>query len=259
MILREMALSGKTLENELVIDAHMHPHRLAKFFSPPDIGATVNKMDRIGVKHGIFSKLYDIENLGRQEDVFRILEEYPGRFYGYITPDPHRDDFLKELEKWAKVPRFVGIKLHPSEAQKPIDCKEYLTAYAFGAERSLPVLMHTWGMADIAAVEKLVVNFPRTVLIIGHSGGERNAVEYAIRLARDYANVYLDTTRTFCYNNEIIKMIEGVTDRKILFGSDATWNSMEAAIGRILLEDIPDESKRRIIGQNAKEVFSLDV
>lgn len=259
MTLRNNAIIGKTLENEVVIDGHMHPVRVAQFFTSSDLDDTVEKMDLIGIKTGILSMLNDIGETGRHEVIIEIFERYPGRFYGYIAPDPYEDGFLAALEKWAKVPRFVGIKLHPVQDERPFDCKEYLSAYAFGGEAGFPVLIHTWGMADITEIEKLAKKYPKTALIMGHSGGERDAAEYAIKLAGYYENVYLDTTRSYCYNGEIEKMVEGATDRKILFGSDATWNSMEAAIGRVLLADISDESKRRIIGKNARELFKLNI
>ena len=44
----------------------------------------------------------------------------------------------------------------------------------------------------------------------------------------------------------------------MLYGSDAYWNSMEAAVGRILLAELTDEEKRQILGLNAKRLFHLD-
>ena len=56
----------------------------------------------------------------------------------------------------------------------------------------------------------------------------------------------------------VVAMARGAGACKVLYGSDAYWNSMEAAVGRILLAELTDEEKRQILGLNAKRLFHLD-
>ncbi len=259
MTFREKALAGLPLTGETIVDSHMHPVRVAQFFSGgADMADVIAKMDRIGISGGLLSCLSDISgSLGRQEWVLSICERWKGRFWGYISPNPNEENFKSEMEKWTANPYFVGIKLHPVQYGKPLLCDEHRWAFGLAAEHSLPVLIHTWGCGDIYDMEKAAREFSGTQLIMGHSGGERDAAALAISMAARYENLWLDTTRSFVYCTEIERMVEGAGDRKVLFGSDATWNSQEAAIGRVLLADISEESKRRILGLNARKLFKL--
>ena len=99
--------------------------------------------------------------------------------------------------------------------------------------------------------------YPNTVLVLGHSGGEEAAVKEAIRMAADHENLYLDTACSYVWQGAIEAMVSGATARKILFGSDAYWNSMEAAVGRVALANIAEEEKRLILGENAKRIYGL--
>jgi len=261
MTLRETALAGAPLTGETVVDCHMHPVRVAQFFSGGrDMAEVAAKMDRIGIGCGLLSCFSDVGGgKDRHEWIKEVCARWPGRFFGYLSPDPHDGEFREKLEKWAADPVFVGVKLHPVVYGVPLLCNEHRWILAFASEHGLPVLFHTWGCADICEMERAAEEFPKAQLIMGHSGGERDGAALAIKMAAEHENLWLDTTRSFVYCREIEHMTEGAGDGRILFGSDATWNSQEAAVGRILLADIPDESKRKILGLNAKKLFHLPV
>ena len=93
---------------------------------------------------------------------------------------------------------------------------------------------------------------------MGHSGGEEDAARSAIEVAARHENVYLDTACSYVWYGAVEAMARGAGACKVLYGSDAYWNSMEAAVGRILLAELTDEEKRQILGLNAKRLFHLD-
>ena len=137
------------------------------------------------------------------------------------------------------------------------ECPEYQYVYAWAGERGFPVLLHTWGQ-EVLRFHKLAQSFPRTICILGHSGGEEDAVRSAIEVAARHENVYLDTACSYVWYGAVEAMARGAGACKVLYGSDAYWNSMEAAVGRILLAELTDEEKRQILGLNAKRLFHLD-
>ena len=119
------------------------------------------------------------------------------------------------------------------------------------------MLLHTWGQ-EVLRFHKLAQSFPRTIFILGHSGGEEDAARSAIEVAARHENVYLDTACSYVWYGAVEAMARGAGACKVLYGSDAYWNSMEAAVGRILLAELTDEEKRQILGLNAKRLFHLD-
>ena len=257
--LAQAARSSATLTGEFVVDCHMHNARVAKFFSRFEhYRDLITQMNRIGVTCGVVSNLWTTgEHWQAYPEMLAMCETYPGRFWGYLAPDPHRDDHRTEMEKFAACPCFRGVKLHPVEHKMDFECPEYQYVYAWAGEREFPVLLHTWGQ-EVLRFHKLAQSFPRTIFILGHSGGEEDAVRSAIEVAARHENVYLDTACSYVWYGAVEAMARGAGACKVLYGSDAYWNSMEAAVGRILLAELTDEEKRQILGLNAKRLFHLD-
>jgi len=253
----ELALRGEPLRKVTVVDAHMHSTRTAHFFSRFDDGADMlAQMERIGVDIGFLSDLWSVDE---QWDSFEKLSEFcgkaPGRFYAYSSPHPDWEDFGDSLFRQCESPLVVGIKLHPVLHKKPFDCMQYRTAYECGAEYGLPVLIHTWGTEDIKVLAALADQYPETSFLAGHSGGEAPAVHLAAKEAAKRENMYLDTACSFVWQGAIEYMTNTAGADKILYGSDAYWNSMEAAVGRVLMAEISEEEKDLILGKNALRIF----
>lgn len=259
MTIAERALAGLPLDDCFVVDAHMHNGRVSKFFSRFDhYRDLILQMDAIGIRCGIVSNLWTSGELWQAHpELLSMCRAYPGRFFGFLAPNPNAANFQSELAKYAENPVFIGIKLHPAEHKKDFLCGEYRYAYAFAAERKLPVLLHTWGAADILRFSEIAKLYPETALVLGHSGGEEAAVKEAIQVAADHENIYLDTACSYVWQGAIEAMVSGATARKIVFGSDAYWNSMEAAVGRVALANITEEEKRLILGENAMRIYRL--
>jgi len=257
-ILTESAISGKPLSDFAVVDPHLHNCRVSHFFSRYDNGADmIEVMDRIGIDYGVLSDLWSVEE---QWDSFEKLRDFcslaPGRFYAYSSPHPDWGDFYTALSKQCADPLVTGIKLHPVVHEKPFDCKQYHYACEVGAEHNIPLLFHTWGIADIDAICALADKYPKTNFFAGHSGGEAAAVAYAVKKSAERDNLYLDTACSFVWQGAIEYMVKNAGAEKVIFGSDAYWNSMEAAIGRVLVAEIPEEAKILIIGKNALKLFN---
>lgn len=259
MTIQEKALAGLPLNDCFVVDGHMHNGRVSKFYSHFDhYRDLIRQMDAIGIRCGIVSNLWTTGELWKAHpELVEMCSAYPGRFYGYLAPNPNAGNFREELNEYAKLSCFVGIKLHPVEHKKDFLCEDYRYAYSFAAERKLPVLLHTWGIQEIRRFHQIAEDYPDTTIILGHSGGEEDAVAEAIRVAAEHANVYLDTACSYVWHGAVEAMVQGASANKILFGSDAYWNSMEAAVGRIAFANISEEDKKLILGENAKRIFGL--
>lgn len=256
--LAQAALAGRTISGEYIVDCHMHNGRVANFFSRFDhYKDLIAQMDRIGVSCGLVSNLWTTGECWKAHpELLAMCEAWPGRFWGYLAPDPHREGWREEMEAFSQYGCFRGIKLHPVLHGLDLACPEYCSVYEWAGEKRLPVLLHTWGQ-EVLRFDELAQQYPRTDFILGHSGGEEDAVQSAIGVAARRGNVYLDTACSYVWQGAVEAMVRGAGAEKVLYGSDAYWNSMEAAIGRILLARLGDAEKRLILGLNAKRLFRL--
>lgn len=250
-------LDGEPQDSLIIIDAHMHSTRTSHFFSRFEDGVDLlAQMDRIGVDRGILSSLW---STGDQWDTFSKLSTFckqaPDRFFAYSSPHPDWEDFEKVLKEQCSASIVIGIKLHPALHHKPFDCRQYCYAYELGSELGLPLLIHTWGIVDVEAASELADRYPKTVFLLGHSGGDADATVLAAKVAADRENVFLDIACSFVWQGAIEYMVHTCGAEKILYGSDAYWNSMEVAVGRILLADITEDEKTAILGRNALRIF----
>ena len=256
--LARAALLGETISGEVIVDCHMHNGRVANFFSHFDYYRDlIAQMDRIGVTSGMVSNLWTTGEIWKAHpELHKMCETYPGRFWGYLAPNPHYEGWQEEMERLAGDPHFCGVKLHPVLHRLDLACDAYRSIYAWAGEQGLPVLLHTWGQ-EVLRFDELARQFPSTVFILGHSGGEEDAVKSAIGVAARNEHVYLDTACSYVWHGAVEAMVEEAGAHKVLYGSDAYWNSMEAAIGRVLFAQITDEQKRLILGLNAYRLFHL--
>jgi len=261
MNMRERFLRGEALRDEYIVDSHMHICRVSRFFTlgekTEDI---IKKMDALGITMGLISTLWDTGHYFKgNREIIKTVERYPGRFAGLMAFNPnYPEDLEKELKLCLESRCFKGIKLLPALHKYPIDGDFNKRIYAIAADRDLPVLIHTWGVDDVRIFDRLAEEFPRTRFIMAHSGGELQASLEAVKIAKDHKNLYLDVTCSWMYAGLIETMVCEADPKRIIFGSDAVWNSTEAALGRIILADIGEEEKRDIIGRNAERIFKLD-
>ncbi len=140
--------------------------------------------------------------------------------------------------------------------------------WRFAAEYDLPLLTHSWSVSSYNPVQQLSVParferyvqaFPQVRLVLGHAGGRGRERADAVRMAAAYPDVYLDISGdVFCYRL-LETLLETVPAEKILFGSDFPWLDLRANFTRVLLSDIGDRAKEAILGQNARQVYRLEV
>jgi len=253
-----------------IIDAHVHVGQPGLFFAPEtEPRELVATMDRLGIAYAVgtdHKSLYEPggERLARLRDVF---EQSEGRLHYLGVFDPRRSaECTSALEHARDWPGFVGLKIHPSLHRVPADDTAYEQAWRYAAEHDLPILTHSWSVSDYNAVQYLstperfegwVRRFPGVRLVLGHAGGRGAGRSDAVRMANEYANVFLDFAGDiFCYRL-IETLVESVPVDKILFGSDHPWSDPRAHLSQVLLAEIGVSAKTKILGRNAMRVYRI--
>jgi uncharacterized protein len=197
----------------------------------------------------------------------RVYEESGGRLWYLGVFDPRgAEECLRVLTEAAAWSGFAGLKLHPSLHRTFADDPGYQRAWAFAAERHLPILTHSWSISEHNPAQRYstperfegyVRKFPQVRLVLGHAGGRGSGRREAVRMANEYPNVFLDFAGDiYCYRL-IETLVESVPTEKILFGSDFPWMAPSTQLSRVLLADIDDQTKRRILVDNALAVYRL--
>ncbi|HOS44605.1 MAG TPA: amidohydrolase family protein, partial [Armatimonadota bacterium] len=141
------------------------------------------------------------------------------------------------------------------------------------------VLVHTWGGSGFdspAMLGEVAGRYPRATFLMGHAG--YGDWETALAVAREHPNVYLELTAVYVahdfgnqpggsgtplpflsclhVNGVIERMVEGVSSRKIVFGTDLPWYSPHYAAGAVLFAHIDDEARHDILHRNAERLLA---
>jgi len=256
MNLRETLLATGCLADTLIVDAHLHCGPVPDFYANNDFRAVLDNMDRLSVTYGIVSDInvYGDTGFGGNRNVTRWLQRYPHRLRGAVFLTPADTGWENELRQCAAA-GYIAVKLHPARAARSPDDPFYRKVYQTAGELHLPVLVHTWGLEDVQSLSVSASAYLQTVFIVGHSGGTVPAARQAATLAAERENVFLDLATTRAYAGLLEAQVRICTANKLLYGSDALWNSMDAMLGHVVFAEIDDDDKRKILGGNAIRLF----
>lgn len=98
--------------------------------------------------------------------------------------------------------------------------------------------------------------YPDISFILAHCGLGPEGYKASVRLAKQYDNVYLDTTGFRFSNTWTVDAIaRQVGPHKVVFGTDMPFNDIGSAAGRVLLSELPLEWRIQMMGENARRVM----
>ncbi len=258
--LKEQYLEQGCLEDVLIIDQHLHCGPIGYFYtSGSDFSVVTENLRRQNVRWGIVSNINSYDKMHEENDyVMNVVDRWPQQYRGAIYLNENDcPDIQAEVDRCLETGKFVSFKMHPGWAGGKIDSPFYKQVYAIAGELHFPVLIHTWGEDDIQTIAHMAKKYPTTNFLIGHCGGELEASKKAAVAAVENKNLYLDFTCSWAYAGLLEYLVDAVGANRILFGTDALWNSVDAAIGRVAFAEISDDDKKRILGLNAQELFQI--
>ena len=182
--------------------------------------------------------------------------------FGSVHPDS--PCALEELER-LKANGIKGVKLHPDYQDFFVNEKKMFPIYEKIASLGLITLFHCG--FDIGypepvhctaeALASVLPVFGNAPVVAAHFGGIWSMPETRKHLAGK--NVYLDTAYGYGmltprYAKEIID-IHGAD--KILFGSDAPWNTPSQDIELIKCFGLTAEEEKAVLGENARKLLGI--
>lgn len=192
------------------------------------------------------------------EEAMRIVPATPGLLQ-WVVIDPRTPATFDQARRMLAEPHCVGIKIHPEEHIYPIrDFGDRL--FEFASSCKAVVLAHSGDPNSLPAdFVPFADAYPDVRLILAHIGhgvnGDPN-LQLKAMLASRHGNIFADTSSAKSIVPLLIEhVVSEVGANRVLYGTDAPLycNSMQRA--RIDYADLTDNQKRRILLENAAELF----
>lgn len=251
---------GQPIDQCLVIDAHSHLDENPIFpFLDTSLETLVARMDRLGIATVCVSSLVAIYGKARlgNDRIITAMRRYHGRFFGYMCVDPgYPERIVPEMERCLAA-GVRGVKIH-SYATRPLlayDSPNLTPLYEFTNAHGLPLLVHSFTSEELQQLQPQFARYPRVNFILGHTGA--CGLSPYMRLAREYANVYMETCLSLSPRGLIETIVaEGLGD-KVLWGSDEVFMDASQQLGRVLFARVAESDKRAILGGNAARVLHM--
>ncbi|WP_229890571.1 amidohydrolase family protein [Streptomyces lavendofoliae] len=244
-----------------VIDAHGHIGRWGAFaVTDGSARSLVAMMDRCGVATACVSHLLAVGPDARAGNALLVeaLGAHPGRLLGWAVYQPHDPQGPERLRDLLDVPGVIGVKLHPEVHETALDDRAYTPAFEAAAEHGRLVLAHSqhggaWSDArHFAAVSP---RHPGVPLLMGHAGLFPQGLRAAMEAAARCPDLVLETCGSRMTARHLTRMVAGVGAHRVAFGSDAVFLDLRAGLGRVLLADLPEEDRERVLHGTMDELL----
>lgn len=240
-----------------IIDMHGHLGRTAFGIPNTDPDCLVGYMDRCGVSACIVSHLHCMNHdwdslIWGHDQVQEAMSRHPGRILGYFSVLPTDARRIRQEAETRLAQGFIGIKLHNANGF-PYEHPGFEPLWVLANEHRLPVLYHTWGGPELAAIDRLAASWPGITHIMAHAGVV-NAGSY-IELAQRHANVVLDTCLCRSPRGLIERLVQGAGRDKIIWGSDAHFYSMSHQMGKVVGANLSNEELLSVLAGNARRIL----
>lgn len=250
----------------MITDAHAH-------ISDSDygnIGIYLEQMKQAGIAQAVLvpGGMMDVRKMteyiiGRSKPenpipnndyVLNSMKANPQTLKGFMCIDPHASDAVAKLEQGIRG-GFTGLKFNPTTHQFSFASKAVADLVSACGSHGVPVYTHVMFNPG-ASTEKFIAlakQFPRVNFILGHMGFGPADVE-GLEAAAKLNNFYLETsTGNYLHIKEAVKK---AGPGKLIYGSEFPLSHPKAELEKILLLDVSDDAKSKILDGNIRALLS---
>jgi len=205
------------------------------------------------------------------EFVAEFVARAPNKLIGFLSVDPHDDDFFDQFERGHTDLGLRGVKLGPIYANFDPTDRRLDALYARCQTLGLPILYHmgTTFVRDSPLkytrpylIDEVATRFPDLKMVIAHLGHPWEG-ETVVTI-RKHPNVFADISALFYrpwqLYNSLMLVQEYAVWHKVLFGSDYAVTTPAESYGELLsLNDMLEGTKLpRVSYDRLDEVFERD-
>ena len=204
------------------------------------------------------------------EAVAVVCRTHPARYAGLAGIDPYRGMAqLADLEYAVKELGFVGAHLYPHWMELAPDHRKYYPIYAKCCELDIPIMMQVGqnlvysrdrrlpSVGRPICIDQVAIDFPELKLIGIHIGVPWT--DEMIAMAWKHENVFIgtDAYAPKHWPKAFVHYMNTYGRHKVLFGTDWPVIHPRRAMTEIAELGLREESYRRVMRDNALEVFKL--
>jgi len=242
--LKEKFLKGEMPKVSLYdIHAHLGSNRDYPVF----YGKTeeiIREMERIGIKKAFVFPLevYGTEFSYNNDKIIADCNKFPEHLIGFCLVNLNYPQKVieKEIERCRKL-GIVGIKLIAMYQGYPDEGKNVEFVCEYANHHKMPILNHSWGSPKF--LEGLVKKYPLIHYICAHP-----VLAYT-EVVNKYENIWFCTAGMSGFG-EVEKVVRTMRNDRICWGSDFSDLDFGWTLGPILLAEIDEKTKRKILGEN---------
>lgn len=252
------ALRGEPMDNELIIDWHVHLGRWGTMYLPAmdgekDGDVMVRRAREVGVTKLVVNGTLFIDLREGNDAVAAYAARHPDRVIGLAVTNPYQHDMVAEVRRCLDELGFRGVKLHVfhQQALSPREIASYTQEwdrlFAFLSERRTPVLFHG------IVTEAMIRAWPDVPFVEAHGTGQVAHMEHLAK----YPNYYVDTAWTQNPAWCITTAVSLLGEDRVIWGTDAPLDDFAQRWGVVLDSGLSIEGMRKILGQNAARLLQL--
>lgn len=239
-----------------IIDAHSHIGNFGSWARFDfDLARLKEQMEKFGIERTLLSGAC----AGDCASVLDAFQKEPGLVVPVAWVKPGGPEAIAEMRRLVERDGFRAFKLHPLFDAYCADDSIVDPVLDLAEELQIPVFIHSghppyslpWQIGWLAERHPRV---PVVLLHMGHAHGVY--VDAALKTARRYPNVYLETSGT-SMSVKIREAYETVGADRVLFGIDSPFHEPSVEIEKTRATYLPEEALRRIYHDNAAKLLGL--
>lgn len=262
MSIRDLALE-KNLKDVRIFDAHFHigeSRCTGIYIEPMSEAESLALSKRCGIDKVAGIAMGAMGKNDTKKEVDWLVDLAESRddmfFYAWYQPRQHQP-LMEQIAALKDHPLFMGVKIHPREDCAHLDDGGYDQFMEYCAVNDVAVLCHTWDTEPMnrpRSFERYLAKYPEMKIILGHMGGTRAGCLDAMRMAREYKNVYCDINGSLYSELWLEELVKQAPEHKFIFSTDQTFNDPRPVLGRVLFSKIPDRLKEKILCENIEQL-----
>ena len=271
-----MTPTARPSTNIWAIDAHAHYGSccrdeftdLENRFETGDAGTIVDRARRAKTEMTVVSPLSGLFPRGRanavagNEEAARVVSEVDGLLQ-WVIVNPLQPKTYEQAGNMLRLPKCVGIKIHPEEHRYPI-AEHGDAIFRFAAQHRAVVLAHSGGEFSMPMdFVPFADAYPEVRMILAHlgNGGQASGDPgHQVRgiQASKHDNIFTDTSSCRSLLPGLIEWaMQQVGADRILFGTDTPLYFAAPQRARIDQADLPEPEKRMILRDNPVRLQAL--
>ena len=239
-----------------IIDAHSHIGNFGSWARFDfDLARLKDQMEKFEIEKTLLSGAC----AGDYAPVLDACQKEPGLIVPVAWVKPGGPEALSEMRRLVERDGFKALKLHPLFDAYCADDTIVDPILDLAEELQVPVFIHSghppyslpWQIGWLAE------RHPRVPVILLHMGHAHGVyVDAALKTARRYPNVYLETSGT-SMSVKIREAYDTVGAERVLFGIDSPFHEPSVEIEKTRATYLPEEALRRIYHDNTAKLLGL--